>query len=88
MSIANKNLETYIELATEAQEDERKRLSRKLHDDTMQAPILTLAQIEIATIQDVPDAARVQVHPRACSSIGRVTDCSSAGCGFESHWAH
>lgn len=58
LSIANENLETYIELATEAQEEERKRLSRELHDDTMQSLVLTLSQIEAATISELPDDAR------------------------------
>ena len=58
LSIANENLETYIELATEAQEEERKRLSRELHDDTMQSLVLTLSQIEAAAISELPDDAR------------------------------
>jgi len=61
LSMANKNLEIYIELATEAQEEERKRLSRELHDDTMQALVLTIAQIDIATTQDLPDVARARL---------------------------
>ncbi len=58
LSIANEDLETYIELATEAQEEERKRLSRELHDDTMQSLVLTLAQIDTAMTSDLPDEAR------------------------------
>lgn len=52
LSIANKNQETYIQLATEAQEDERKWLSRELHDDTMQALVLALAQIDTAPLME------------------------------------
>ncbi|MGV8964738.1 MAG: GAF domain-containing sensor histidine kinase [Cellulomonas sp.] len=61
LSIANEDLEIYIELATEAQEEERKRLSRELHDDTMQSLVLTLAQIDMATTPDLPAAARLRL---------------------------
>jgi len=77
-----RNLQTYIELATEAQEEERKRLSRELHDDILQSLIVAKAQIESAgslqdpeqfgsrllSAQDVLDEAIVNVR-RYCRDL-------------------
>jgi len=48
LEAAKRNLETYIALATEAQEEERKRLSRELHDDILQSLVVAKSKIESA----------------------------------------
>jgi signal transduction histidine kinase len=48
LTATKRNLETYIELATDAQEEERKRLSRELHDDILQSLVVAKSTIESA----------------------------------------
>jgi signal transduction histidine kinase len=58
LEAAKRDLETYIELATEAQEEERKRLSRELHDDILQSLVVAKADIESAGNLEQPDLVR------------------------------
>jgi signal transduction histidine kinase len=63
---AQRSLHGYIGAITEAQEEERRRLARELHDDTLQALIalkqrVQLAQLELqpSTKQDPPESAEL-----------------------------
>ncbi len=64
---AQRSLHSYIGVITSAQEDERKRLARELHDDTLQALIalqqrVQLAQLELqpAGVGSSPEAAKLE----------------------------
>jgi signal transduction histidine kinase len=62
LSRAQAALQEYVRLATDAQEEERKRLARELHDDTVQT--LVIAKNELDALANEPPAGDVHVRLR------------------------
>jgi PAS domain S-box-containing protein len=59
----NENLRNYVQLATRAQEEERKRISHELHDDTIQLLIALSRQLDaLSTAKGVPDDVRLKLE--------------------------
>ena len=59
----NENLRDYVQLATRAQEEERKRISHELHDDTIQALIALSRQLDaLATAKGLPEDIREKLE--------------------------
>ena len=63
LSRAQRALEDYVRLATDALEDERKRLARELHDDTIQTIVIAKGELDALAIEkSVPAAVRARLN--------------------------
>jgi PAS domain S-box-containing protein len=59
----NENLRDYVQQVTRAQEEERKRISHELHDDTIQALIALSRQLDaLATLKSLPEDIREKLE--------------------------
>jgi PAS domain S-box-containing protein len=57
------NLRFYLQQATRAQEEERKRISHELHDDTIQALVVLSRQLDaLATEKSLPEPTRLRLE--------------------------
>ncbi len=54
---AQEALENYVRLATDAQEEERKRLARELHDDTIQTLVIAKTELDALAVEKPAPAA-------------------------------
>ena len=71
---AQRSLHGYIGAITSAQEEERHRLARELHDDTLQALIALQQRVQLAQLELQPDAKQGAPEPVELKEIAALTE--------------
>jgi len=71
---AQRSLHGYIGAITEAQEDERRRLARELHDDTLQALIALKQRVQLAQLELQPSIKLAAPESAELNEIASLTE--------------
>ncbi|HSB65709.1 MAG TPA: histidine kinase, partial [Anaerolineales bacterium] len=71
---AQHSLHSYIGAITDAQEDERRRLARELHDDTIQALIALKQKVQLAQLEMEPDGQPDTPEHNELNEISSLTE--------------
>jgi signal transduction histidine kinase len=71
---AQRSLHGYIGAITVAQEDERRRLARELHDDTLQALIALKQRVQLAQLKLQSPEKQVAAEPAELNEIASLTE--------------
>ncbi len=71
---AQSSLHGYIGAITSAQEDERRRLARELHDDTLQALIALKQRVQLAQLETQPASRQGTPQPAELEEIANLTE--------------
>lgn len=71
---AQRSLHGYIGAITDAQEEERKRLARELHDDTLQALIALKQRVQLAQLEQGPTDGKGSAESPELDEIAALTE--------------
>jgi signal transduction histidine kinase len=71
---AQHNLHSYIGVITDAQEEERRRLARELHDDTLQALIALKQRVQLAQLEVEPTGRKETPEEAELNEIATLTE--------------
>ena len=74
VSEAQRSLHGYIGAITDAQEEERRRLARELHDDTLQALIALKQRVQLAQLELQPSSTAASPQSAELDEIGTLTE--------------